>query len=80
MLLRLLMLWAGWRLLRRLAGAALIAGAVFLVIGAIHSLTALQHHGASVIGQLQHWARPLVTAARRALESALAAVANRHRH
>ena len=27
MLLRVLMLWAGWRLLRRLAGAALIAGA-----------------------------------------------------
>jgi cell division protein ZapA (FtsZ GTPase activity inhibitor) len=80
MVLRVLMLWAGWRLLRRLAGAALIAAAIVLAINAIHSLTALQHHGASVIGQLQHWARPLITAARRGLESALAGVANRHRH
>ena len=79
MLLRLLILWAGWRLLRRLVGAALITGAILLTFHAIHFPTALQHHSASVIQQLQHSARPLVNATRRGLESALAAVANRHR-
>jgi hypothetical protein len=79
MLLRLSMLWAGWRLLRRLVGAALITGAIVLAVNAIHSPTAVQHHGASVIQQLQDSARPLINATRRELESALASVANRHR-
>lgn len=77
--LRLLILWAGWRLLRRLVGTALVTGAILLTIYAIHFPTARQHHGASVIQQLQDSARPLVNATRRALESALAAVANRPR-
>ena len=34
--LRLLILWAGWRLLRRLVGTALVTGAILLTIYAIH--------------------------------------------
>lgn len=71
-MLRLLMIWTGWRLIRRLLSAALLAGAIALAADALHSPATLEHRGAGLVHQFDHAAGPLITDAQHAIENALA--------
>lgn len=65
------MIWAGWRVIRRLLGTALLAGAIALAAGALSSPGALERRGAGIARQLDQAARPLINDAQHAVEHAL---------
>ena len=70
-MLRLLMIWTGWRLIRRLLSAALLAGSIALAASALSSPGALERRGAGIARQLDQAARPLINDAQHAVEHAL---------
>jgi len=73
------MIWAGWRLIRRLLGAALLAGAIALAASALSSPGALERRGAGIARQLDHAARPLINDAQHAVAHALTPPRDRRR-
>jgi hypothetical protein len=68
---RLLILWAGWRLMLRLLGAGLILAAIALAAGALRSPTTVERRGVGVVRELRDAARPLISDAQHAVERAL---------
>jgi hypothetical protein len=71
MLARLLILWAGWRILRVLIGVGLIVGAFAWFSNELSSHTGLREHPNTIVHQVQHKLAPLIGGAERAINRAI---------
>jgi hypothetical protein len=71
MLGRLVILWAGWRILRVLIGVGLVVAAFAWLSNQLRSPTGLREHPNTIVHQVQHKLAPLIGGAERAINSAI---------